>query len=614
MFRKLLTRIYVIALLLSVQADVLFAQELSRYTENGKHGFKDSGGKIVIPAKYDDFDGNGFQDGLVGMRLNGKWGFIDETGKAIIPFKYEEVGNFSGGLGRYAISDHYGFRRWGIIDKAGKEITAAKYTNIGTFHDGFATTWVYSKMGLIDKNGKEIVAPKYEYISPLSEGMCLVMLNKKYGYIDQQGKELVPLKFDGGNDFHETLASVLLNGKWGFINKQGSMVIPAEYESADIFSMELAPVKKGGKWGFVDKTGKITIPLSYDKAQAFYKETGSAPVCKGDKWGAIDIYGNLVVEYKHSELIAMRISKNKDLFASASIKPTGANKTSEAEEAFKRGANAFLAKNYQTAIKEFTISAEKGKIPEAMTNIAHLYRKGEGVPKNDSLAFIWYKQAADLNFGIALYEIGLMYYNGEGVKADLEKGEESLKKAALKNHPSAKASLDQISNYKKSGAYEFTRASNAYKDKNYATAIEYWKKSGSKGFVEAMLYLGNFYSEGKIVEKSPVLAEEWLKKAANLGDTAAMYNLGMFYLNGLGIEQYRNHTAAFTWMTKVANMGDKNGLLKLGEMYEKGWGTKKNKEEALKWYRKALAKGHPLAKGYIQRVTATDDDDDFEWF
>ncbi|EAK1349894.1 WG repeat-containing protein, partial [Campylobacter coli] len=57
---------------------------------NGKWGFIDKSGKIVIEPKFDGV-GN-FSEGLAGVELNGKWGFIDKSGKIVIEPKFDDIG------------------------------------------------------------------------------------------------------------------------------------------------------------------------------------------------------------------------------------------------------------------------------------------------------------------------------------------------------------------------------------------------------------------------------------------------------------------------------------------------------------------------------------------
>ena len=49
--------------------------------QNGKWGFIDKTGKIVINQKFDKV--SGFSEGLCGVKIGNKWGYIDKTGKYV---------------------------------------------------------------------------------------------------------------------------------------------------------------------------------------------------------------------------------------------------------------------------------------------------------------------------------------------------------------------------------------------------------------------------------------------------------------------------------------------------------------------------------------------------
>ena len=67
--------------------------------EDGKFGYIDKTGKLVIPPMYDEaYD---FNEGLAKVEIGGKAGFIDTTGKVVIPPQYDRVTtpwSFSEGL------------------------------------------------------------------------------------------------------------------------------------------------------------------------------------------------------------------------------------------------------------------------------------------------------------------------------------------------------------------------------------------------------------------------------------------------------------------------------------------------------------------------------------
>lgn len=218
----------------------LFGQELMPYKENGKIGFKDSVGNVIVLPKY-DYYGYGFFDNLMAVNTGGK---VSLTGV------------FGGG-------------KWGFINAKGQEVVPCKYDNVRSFSEGLAVVNVGGKFG----------------ISLVSGG--------KYGYIDTTGKEVIPLRYDDANDFSEGMAPVLLNGKCGYINKKGKEVIPLKYDVAGKFFEGLAVVRIGnmemGKWGFIDKSGKEIIPLQYDYAESF--ENGKAEVMLNGKSFFIDKTG-----------------------------------------------------------------------------------------------------------------------------------------------------------------------------------------------------------------------------------------------------------------------------------------------------------------------------------
>lgn len=226
--------------------------------DNGKCGFKDKNGNIVIPAKYDDLI-YGFSEGLAPAAINGKWGFIDINGNFVI---------------------------------------APQYENFHLFHFGQNEVKKNDKWGKIDRRGNVIIPFKYDFIGKLSDGLSYIVLDDKWGFVDQAGSFVIPFTYDWAKHFTEGLAPVVIKGKWGFIDKTGKLVIPAKYLSAENFSEGLAAVEvKNRKWGYIDTKGKLVIPASYQKANDFSE--GLACVLIKWKYGYIDKKGELVIPAKY---------------------------------------------------------------------------------------------------------------------------------------------------------------------------------------------------------------------------------------------------------------------------------------------------------------------------
>ena len=57
--------------------------------ENGKYGYIDAAGKLVIPCEWDD--AGIFDEGIAPVEMDGKWGCIDTTGKTVVPCGYDDL-------------------------------------------------------------------------------------------------------------------------------------------------------------------------------------------------------------------------------------------------------------------------------------------------------------------------------------------------------------------------------------------------------------------------------------------------------------------------------------------------------------------------------------------
>jgi hypothetical protein len=292
----------------------------------------------VIAPTYED--ASSFSDGLAAVKQNGKWGFVDKAGKVVIPFKYDDVkfisdGDqyrrcaFSEGLAAVCIGDSSGKDmdrppQWGFIDKTGKEVVPLQYFNALPFSDGLAAVFGVVEndvplpfWGYIDKTGKIVLAPLL-YVTNFSDGVALVaplypdtfdmgayLSGKIDGFdiMNKKGEFLTPLPMplDGISDFSEGMAAVMMttNGKrlFGYFDAQNPYMIIYGYEEARNFSDGLAavkPIDKGGKWGFIDKERKEVIEATFDWAWSFSE--GLAMCEPNGKRCYIDKTGKIVIE------------------------------------------------------------------------------------------------------------------------------------------------------------------------------------------------------------------------------------------------------------------------------------------------------------------------------
>ena len=87
--------------------------------------------------------------------------------------------------------------------------------------------------------------------------------------------------------------------------------------------------------------------------------------------------------------------------------------------------------------------AEQG-FPLAQVSLAELYCWGEGgVPRDHSLAFKWYRTAADQGYPEGIYHVGRCFFEGIGVPINKTEARAWFADAAARNHFNARMFLSR---------------------------------------------------------------------------------------------------------------------------------------------------------------------------
>lgn len=242
------------------EIEMLENLKLSRVKVDGKYGFVDENGRVVIPCIWEDADS--FSEGLARVKdENNMWGFINKRGETIIPFQWTFACSFSEGLACVEEDEQY----WGFIDSKGNMVIPCEWHKAQSFIEGLAPVQDGVKYGYIDKNGELVIPCEWYEAEWFSEGLALVQDGVNYGFIDKEGKLVISCEWHEAGYFSEGLAYVRKNGKMGFINKDGEIVIPCIWEDVRAFSEGLASVRgiNGRWWGFINVKGDLVIPCKY---------------------------------------------------------------------------------------------------------------------------------------------------------------------------------------------------------------------------------------------------------------------------------------------------------------------------------------------------------------
>lgn len=238
--------------------------------------------------------------------------------------------------------------------------------------------------------------------------------------------------------------------------------------------------------------------------------------------------------------------------------------------------------NYARAIDCFRRSAAAG-MPEAMYNLGVMYGDGHGVRRDYPQAMQWFRKAADLNYPLAMLQLGRMYLAGEGTPVDRAAAIAWLRKAADAGQSDAMYDLG-ICYYDADGV-----------PRDFKQGASWFSKAAAAGSVPAMGKLAVLYSRGRITAKDfdAHHAMAWFSKASQAGDSAATCAVGQLYENGDGVA--RDYAKAMTWYRKAAKAGSPDAYTHLGMLYAKGRGVPMDPVMAAQCYQQAAAAGDPQA-------------------
>lgn len=156
---------------------------------------------------------------------NGKYGYVDKGGKVVVPFKY-------------AYAAPFGELNLDNLSLVCTEPWWSPYIASGTST---------GKCGMVNKKGELAVPVIYSCILRASDGLAAVndgeyiekglgdsdTRSGKWGFINGEGKLVIPLQYDAVGNFFNGVCFVNKGGKWGMIFKTGENILPFEYDKLE---------------------------------------------------------------------------------------------------------------------------------------------------------------------------------------------------------------------------------------------------------------------------------------------------------------------------------------------------------------------------------------------
>ncbi len=160
-------------------------------------------------------------------------------------------------------------------------------------------------------------------------------------------------------------------------------------------------------------------------------------------------------------------------------------------------------KGYQEAIKWFKKAAEQG-YARAQYKLGGMYKRGEGVSRDDKEAVKWYKKASE-QVAMAKFLLGGMYARGEGV---IEDDQEALRLMG-------EAAEEYANHHADAEVFE--------------NSILFWIIAG--------LHDSHYFFNDEGFSKNDNEAFKWYQKLLKRGDWSSQYNLAVHYAEGRGVNQ-----------------------------------------------------------------------------
>ena len=183
---------------------------------------------------------------------------------------------------------------------------------------------------------------------------------------------------------------------------------------------------------------------------------------------------------------------------------------------------------------------------EEQYRLGSMYEKGSGIVQDWRGAEKWYRKAADRGHAGAQYRLGCMYRDGEGVQQNLAEAVRLFRMAAAQGHEKALGLLSSgplevfCRASDKHDSHAMYELGQMYEDGNgmardYNSAMKWYRKAADQGIAPAKYRIGRLYEDGNGVQQDYDEAVKWYREAAAHGVNAAADRLkGLTGWRGLG--------------------------------------------------------------------------------
>ena len=302
-----------------------------------------------------------------------------------------------------------------------------------------------------------------------------------------------------------------------------------------------AALKKGHPFGSYNLANLAMLEGDFSEATRLYQDAALLLQRRASDGDAVAMYCMGEIDF---QVLPTNVPRALDLFQkSADAGYPQAQATIGA--LYLKGLPGLLDRNPEKGV-DLLSKAVRAKSLTARFNLGMAYYNGDGVPQDPSKAAQWLQVAEKQNFAEAQYVLGMLLAEGEeGLPKNLSQGVRLLNKAAKQGHKLARAYLEKMdlnpatisnkvaqttpsnfSNFTGSEDEKILQEARKYytgigRSKNYEKAFSMLLPLAKGGYAEAARLVGLMKLSGRGTEKNPKDAKQWLSVAAQKGDEVA---------------------------------------------------------------------------------------------
>lgn len=182
------------------------------------------------------------------------------------------------------------------------------------------------------------------------------------------------------------------------------------------------------------------------------------------------------------------------------------------------GKEAYEEGNYEGAVQAFSEGFRQGDTASGYY-LARMLELGLGVEPDKAAATKLYQQMADDGFISSLNRVALMHYQGEeGITQDYEKAATYFEAAASEGDANALYNLGKL----------YFRGQGV--EANPAKAMDYYRKAASLDHILALNTLGGLYRSGAQSGADAKLARDYFARSAAFGNAVGLFETAVFVL------------------------------------------------------------------------------------